>query len=189
MNIVLIGMRSCGKSNVARRLSVFMKRFVLSTDVLISYENQGEDISTIITKNSGDWQVFRELEYLVIKKIITQDDLIIDTGGGSVVDLDPDGNEILSKRKVDLLKKNGLLIWLRGSIFSLVDKTKNDSNRPTLNKKLSYSDLMQLRLPFYHESSDIIIDVDGKKRKEIALEIMDNLKKYPEFAHMDFYKS
>ena len=35
MNIIMIGMRGAGKSNVSRRLSVLTKRTVLSTDTLI----------------------------------------------------------------------------------------------------------------------------------------------------------
>ena len=38
VNIVLIGMRGVGKTNIARRLSFATKRPVMSTDVLVEYE-------------------------------------------------------------------------------------------------------------------------------------------------------
>jgi shikimate kinase len=189
MNIVLIGMRSCGKSNISRRLSVYTKRAVLSTDVMISYENQGDSISTILEKNGSDWRVFRELEYLIVKKIVTQDNLIIDTGGGVVVDLDQENNEVYSQRKVDLLKENGLIIWLKGDISLSVNKTSNNPNRPILNKEISDFDLMQKRLPFYQESADIIINIDGKRRKEIAHEVMGNLREHPDFSDLEFFRA
>jgi shikimate kinase len=176
MNIVLIGMRGCGKSNLSRRLSVLTKRPVLATDLLVSYENQGERISTILEKSGGDWKVFRELEYLVVKKIITQDNLIIDTGGGIIIDVDSKNREVYSQRKISLLKKNGLVIWLRGDISTLIQKTQESYNRPPLSRIISDQDLMQRRLPLYQEAADIIIDIDGKKRKEIALEIIRVLK-------------
>jgi shikimate kinase len=187
MNIVLIGMRGCGKSNISRRLSVFTKRNVLSTDVLISYENQGNDITTIIEKNRGDWRVFRELEFLIVKKAVALNDLIIDTGGGVVVDLDLNNKEVFSHRKVKLLKQSGLVIWLKGDISVLVKKVSEDINRPQLNNATSDIILMEKRLPFYKEAADIVIDVDGKKRKEVTQEIMAILKNYPEFIDLDYY--
>jgi shikimate kinase len=185
MNIVLIGMRGSGKSNISRRLSVCSKRSMLSTDILISYENQGDDISTILEKNRGDWRVFRELEYLIVKKIVNQDNLIIDTGGGILVDLDENDNEIFSERKLKLLKKNGLVIWLKGDVSDLAKRVKGDPNRPTLVSGKPDSEAMARRIPFYEKSADIIIDIDGKKRKEIVLEIMGKLcdrKEFPDLA-------
>ena len=38
MNIVLIGMRGVGKTNIARRVCFLTKRPVMSTDVLVEYE-------------------------------------------------------------------------------------------------------------------------------------------------------
>jgi shikimate kinase len=188
MNLVLIGMRSCGKSNISRRLSVYMKRVVLSTDVLISYENQGSKISTIFENNGRDWKLFRELEYLIVKKIVTQDNMIIDTGGGVVVDLDATGEEIYSQRKMELLKENGIVIWLKGDISNLIKKSSGDSNRPGLNNKVSDHELMENRLPFYEQSADITVEIDGKKRKAIAKEIMQRIKYYPEFSQLGYYR-
>ncbi len=188
MNIVLIGMRSSGKSNIARRLSVFTKRSVFSTDFMITYENRGESISTILEKNSGDWRVFRELEYLIIKKAVIYSDLIIDTGGGVVVDVDQDGNEMFSQRKVDLLKENGLVIWLKGDIEVLAKKSGIDPERPVLNQGISHVELMQRRLPFYEKSADIIIEIDGKKRRKITHEIMGHLGNHPDFDSLDYFK-
>ena len=45
MNLILIGMRGVGKSNLSRRLAVLAKRSVLSTDLLIEYENGGKSIA------------------------------------------------------------------------------------------------------------------------------------------------
>jgi shikimate kinase len=186
MNIVLVGMRGCGKSNISRRLSVLTKRNVLSTDVLISYENQGNDVTTIIEKSQGDWRVFRELEFLIVKKAVALNDLIIDTGGGVVVDLDSRNNEVFSQRKVKLLKQNGLVIWLKGDMTLLVKRVNEDINRPQLSSNKSDIELMEKRLPFYQEAADIVIDIDGKKRKEITKEIMYALKKYPDFDGLDY---
>ncbi|MBF0447744.1 MAG: shikimate kinase [Magnetococcales bacterium] len=180
MNIVLIGMRGCGKSSVSRLLSVRTKRFVFSTDALIPYENQGDQIDTILKKNNGDWHVFRELEYLVVKKIVNQDNLIIDTGGGVVVDLDEEDKEVYSDRKVALLKKRGLVIWLKEDISVLLKKARASATRPPLSISEPIQKIMERRLPFYKQAADVTIEIGGTKRKKLVEQICQLIKDYPE---------
>lgn len=168
MNIILIGMRGAGKSNVSRRLAVLTKRPVMSSDTLIEYENGGHTIAEIIAKNKGDWHAFRDMEFEVTRKIAAMDGVIVDCGGGIIVDLDEDGNEVYSKRKIQALKKNGKIIWLKGDIKRLVEKVKNKPERPTLSAVRDAEEIMNRRLPFYQKAADIVIDIEGKKRTEIA---------------------
>lgn len=178
MNIVLIGMRGAGKSNISRRLSVMTKRDVLSSDLLIQYENDAKSISEILEMYQGNWRDFRDLEHKIIQKIVALDDVIIDCGGGVIVDLDKAGNEIFSKRKVDLLRENGKIIWLKGDIPRLAAKTKGDASRPSLNEAKSAEEIMYRRLPFYTEAADIVIDIEGKKRRELAEIIYKQISQY-----------
>lgn len=171
MNIVLIGMRGAGKSNISRRLSVMTKWPVLSTDLLIQYENQGKPISQIIAEANGDWRAFREMEFEVVKKVAQLDNVIIDCGGGVVVDLDDQGDEIYSQRKMDLLKQNGKVIWLKGDIHRLAAKVKDDQERPTLDQVKSIEEVMTRRLPFYKQAADVIINIEEKKRKKLAKKV------------------
>ncbi|MES9936417.1 MAG: shikimate kinase [Sedimenticola sp.] len=168
MNIVLIGMRGAGKSNISRRLSVMTKWPVLSTDLLIEYENGGRTIPEIIADSSGDWRSFREMEFEVVRKISRLDNTIIDCGGGIVVDLDENGNEIFSERKIELLRQNGTIVWLKGDIARLAAKVQGDPNRPALDAVRSAEELMHRRLPFYEQAADLIMDLETKKRKKIA---------------------
>ena len=114
MNIIIIGMRGAGKSNVSRRLAVLTKRPPLSTDMMIEYENGGRSIPEIIKAHDGDWRYFRDTEFETIQKLCKMDGLIIDCGGGVIVDLDENGEETFSDRKVGALKKTGKIIWLKG---------------------------------------------------------------------------
>lgn len=176
MNFILIGMRGAGKSNVSRRLAVLTKFPPLSTDMLIEYENGGKSIPEIIAEHNGDWHAFRDMEFEAIKKVTKLDGIIIDCGGGAIVDLDEDGNEIFSKRKVKCLKKNGTIIWLKGDIKRLANKTKGSKTRPTLDESKSAEEIMARRLPFYKKAADIVIDIEGKKRRDIAEEIYQMFK-------------
>ncbi|MDV7339972.1 shikimate kinase [Terasakiella sp. A23] len=177
MNIVLIGMRGAGKSKVSRRLSLLMKRDVLSSDLLIQYDNSGKSIPEIQAENNGDWRIFRDMEYATIQKITALDGNIIDCGGGVIVDVGKDGKEIYSERKVDLLRKNGTIIWLKGDIPRLAAKVKGDAKRPSLSETQSAEDVMRSRLPFYEKAADMVIDIEGKSRKEVAEIIHEKITK------------
>ena len=175
MNIVFIGMRGAGKSNLSRRLSVLTKWPVLSTDLLIQYDNGGKSIPEIVAEANGDWRPFREMEYRVVEKVARLDGVIVDCGGGVVVDLDETGREVYSRRKIDLLKRNGYVIWLKGDIARLAAKVRNDQGRPTLDAARSAEEVMRRRLPFYQQAADRIVNIEGKKRKELAREIFASL--------------
>lgn len=168
MNIVLIGMRGVGKTNIARRLTFLTKRPVMSTDVLVEYET-GMPIPEFVAHRG--WPDFREQEYTVVAKLSRLDNLIIDAGGGVVVDLDDAGTEVYSRRKVDLLRGNGSVIFLRGDIARLAAKVAGDPGRPTLDARRCAEELMQARLPHYLRAADWVIDVEARSRAEIAEEI------------------
>lgn len=168
MNIILIGMRGAGKSNVSRRLSVLVKRPVFSTDALIEYENGGQSIADFVAAHGGDWRAFRELEFEVTRKVAKMDNIIVDTGGGIVVDLDAHGNEVFSERKVETLKSCGKIVWLKGDIPTLVEKVKNKPDLPPLDALKSAEEMMYRRLPFYERAADVVIDITGRKRSQMA---------------------
>lgn len=169
MNIVLIGMRGVGKTNIARRICLPLKRPVMSTDVLIEYDH-GVPIPQFVQQHG--WPAFRDAEFDVIRKLTELDNLIIDAGGGAVVDLDATGKEVFSQRKVDLLRADGSVIFLQGDIDRLAAKVSEDSTRPVLDEQTAAADLMRARLPFYEHAADWIIDVEGRQRSDIAGEII-----------------
>ncbi|MEW8014832.1 MAG: shikimate kinase [Candidatus Sedimenticola endophacoides] len=169
MNIVLIGMRGAGKSSISRRLSLLTKRPVISTDLLIEYENDGLGIPGIVAEQG--WTAFREQEFRVIEKVTRLDNLIIDCGGGVIVDLDQDGNEIFSERKVSLLRTSGRVVWLKGDIARLAARVQGDPSRPALDAVRSAEEMMRRRLPFYEMAADLVIDIETDKRKRLAKRI------------------
>ncbi|MBF0146550.1 MAG: shikimate kinase [Magnetococcales bacterium] len=171
MNLILIGMRGAGKSNLSRRLSMLTKRPVMSTDTLISYEHQGRTIPEILAGVGGDWRAFRDLETRVVHKVAAMDEVIIDTGGGVVVDLDEQGREIYSHRKMDVLKKNGRVFWLEGDISRLAAKVTADPRRPPLSATEREEVIMRRRLPFYQEAADHVVNIEGIRREILAFKI------------------
>ncbi|MEO5365425.1 MAG: shikimate kinase [Magnetococcus sp. WYHC-3] len=170
-NLVLIGARGAGKSKVSRQLSLLMRRPVMSTDLLVSYEYGGLDVPAILQQHGGDWRPFRETEYRIIQRLSQMDELIIDTGGGMVVDLDENGGEIQSQRKLEALRHNAYVVWLKGNIKQLVAKVAQDPRRPALADRQGTEALVRRREPWYEAAAHLVVKIDGKTRKSLAREI------------------
>lgn len=168
MNVVIIGMRGAGKSNISRRLALLTKRAVMSTDALVVYET-GAGIPDFVARNG--WPAFRDQEFRVVEKLAAIDSAIIDCGGGIVVDLDESGTEVLSERKLEALRRLGPVIWLSGDLDRLAAKAAGSATRPVLDERKSARELMERRLPFYEEAADFVIDIEGRKRQQIAQQI------------------
>ena len=101
MNIVLIGFKSCGKTSVAKELD---PNFVDLDRLVEQYYTKITGVScscSEIYKNHGE-KYFRDIEKIVITSLEKQENCVIASGGGSV--LDP--------ANVVCLKKHGLLVYL-----------------------------------------------------------------------------
>lgn len=171
MNINLIGMRGVGKSNVARRLSVLTKMPVMATDVLATYES-GMTIPEFVAERG--WPAFRALEAEILGKLASVNGVIVDCGGGILVDVDVDGLETYSPGKVEVLRAGGPVVYLRGDIARLAAKTADDPTRPTLDQVRGAEEIMRRREPFYQRAADWELDVAPGQRQAAAEAIADH---------------
>ena len=178
-SLVLIGGRGCGKSSVARRIAAVEKRFnVFSLDTLIQYEAGGRAISDIVAEHG--WHHFRDVEYEAARKAGAFDQwALIDGGGGVVVDLDADGNEVFSERKVAALREHALVVYLKRDCSYLEKRIAKkaaaeggDSNRPTLSQELAFREIMERRGPWYEEAADLVVDGMGDKGKPVEKRLL-----------------
>ncbi len=164
-NIVLIGMSGVGKTTVGKVLATELNKNFFDTDILIEtkFKISIEKIFSLYGET-----YFRELESKVIEEISNKENLIISTGGGT----------ILEKNKITRLKKNGILILLDSSINNIVNNLKCSMvNRPLLNDKKGIYNKVKLmynnRKDLYQSAADYIILVDNKSINEIVFEIRD----------------
>ena len=122
-NIVLIGFMATGKSSVAHLLAKRLNKRVVSTDSLI--EKKSKKTIPQIFKQDGEIR-FRELEIQVVKKVSEMKNVIVDCGGGVV----------LNKINIDRLKKNGIIILLTAKPEEILKReNKEKGARPLLSKK------------------------------------------------------
>lgn len=171
MNIALIGPRGVGKSKVSRRLSKLLSMPVISTDMIAIYEAGGISIPNQIKNNNGKWNNFRKLELKVLENLSKSKNIILDCGGGILFDVDKDGREYYSEKKVKVLKSFCTVFGLWHNTDYLIEKVINDTERPVLSEINSYREILERRLPFYQSASDFYIPVEGLDPKEIAKKI------------------
>ncbi|GAB4346975.1 MAG: shikimate kinase [Gammaproteobacteria bacterium] len=176
-NLVLIGGRGCGKSSIARRIKKENKLFTLfELDALIRYEAGGLTIPEIV--ETQGWRGFRELEYQVVRKVSAfPKGALIDAGGGVVVDLDDQGQEVYSERKVNALRSYGLIVYLQRDIDYLIRKVEGDANRPPLSAQKSFTEIMKRRDPWYREAADWVLHCRDLSKRELASRILEWFQK------------
>ena len=160
MNIILIGYRAAGKTTVGRRLSDTLRKMFVDTDDLIE-ERQGVPINEIV--RSHGWNQFRVIEKKVISEISSHDELVIAPGGGVV----------LETENIEVLKRNGFVIWLKADLETILKRMSKDprteTGRPSLTGKGTLEELREVltqREPLYRKASEVqvdtsVLDVDG----------------------------
>ena len=171
-NLVLVGGRGSGKSSLAKRLSRTNRHFMLfSLDALIRYEADGANIPEIVAREG--WAGFRARELAVVEKVAAiEGGALIDCGGGVVVELDRDGRERYSARKVDALRRHGRVVYLHRSLDYLEDRSE-DENRPTLSSDETFQQIMKRRDPWYRRAADHVVECGERSKSALAREILD----------------
>lgn len=166
MNIILIGYRGTGKSTVAALLAERLKRTVVSTDAEI-IKRTGLAIPDFVAQYG--WDRFRTLEAAICQEVRDRDDLVIDTGGGIV--LNPDN--------VRALKARGRMFWLTATVPTIVARIGADTQRPSLTGTKSFieeiEEVLAQRQPLYQAAADHVIPTDEHSPAQLADKIIAQL--------------
>lgn len=164
-NLVLVGFMATGKTEVGRILAERLGRdfFDVDDDIV---KTTGMSIDKIFEDFGEDF--FRDLESNVIQKISEKTDLVIATGGGSM----------LRAENVENLKRSGVLVCLLASPEEILRRVGDERHRPLLNVKdrlATIREMMGKRSPYYN-LSDIMINTEGKNTNETAQEVLAKFK-------------
>jgi shikimate kinase len=172
-NLVLVGGRGSGKSSIAKRLARTNRNFMLfSLDALVRYEADGANIPEIVAREG--WSGFRARELAVVEKVAAiEGGALIDCGGGVVVELDRDGRERYSARKVGALKRHGRIVYLHRSLDYLEQRVDGDASRPILSGGETFRQIMKRREPWYRRAADHVVDCGARSKVALAREILD----------------
>ena len=155
-----------GKTSIGRRLAEQLD---------LTFKDSDEEVEIAarlsineIFANLGE-KKFREGERRVISRLLDDKPIVLATGGGAFMD-----RFIRNK-----IANNGISIWLKSDLPTLVKRTSRRNNRPLLNNTDQRSTLKKLiddRYPTY-KLADITIEsndesVENTLRK--AMEALDN---------------
>lgn len=164
-NIILIGFMGSGKTSCGKALAEKTSMNFCDTDEMIE-EQQKMSVSEIFERHGEPY--FRKLETELVKSLTDKEIGVLSVGGGLAV---TPGNG-------ELLKRAGLVIYLRAGIECLVDRLKSDNTRPLLaggDLEEKIASLMEMRQEAYISAADLIIDTDNLTVEEVADKILDSL--------------
>ena len=163
-NIVLVGFMGTGKTTVGLHLEKKTGFPLVDMDHLIEQE-VGISISQIFA-TQGEAH-FRSLERAMTKKLATQTNHIISTGGGVV----------LNPNNLTDFASNGLVVCLSASPETILNRVRNDQTRPLLagDKEQQIRDLLQRRQPLY-DAIPFQVATDSRTPEQIAESILQHYR-------------
>jgi shikimate kinase len=147
-NIYLVGLMGAGKTTVGRQLAKRLGRRFIDTDHEI-VARTGVSVATIfeIEGEAG----FRRREAQTIADLTTQDNIVLATGGGAV--LDPANRA--------RLRETGWVVYLDVPPVLLHERTRHDRNRPLLrvdDPLRRLEELYAVRDPLYRETAHFVVE-------------------------------
>ncbi|MCB5473970.1 chorismate mutase [Blautia luti] len=165
-NIFLIGFMGAGKSTISDYLKNALAMDVVEMDQCI-VERQGMSISDIFETYGEEY--FRELETNLLIEMQSRSNVVVSCGGGVP----------MRERNVVEMKKNGRVVLLTAKPETILERVKDNHDRPLLenNKNVSFiADLLEKRRAKYEAAADIVIQTDGKSELEICEELIHRLR-------------
>ncbi len=160
--VFLIGPMGAGKTTVGRRLAQVLRREFLDSDHEIE-QRAGASIP-LIFELEGE-AGFRAREKAMIADLTQRRDIVLATGGGTI--LDPGNRRCLAGR--------GFVIYLRASVDEQLRRTLLDGNRPllkTADPRARLAQLFEHRDPLYREVADCTVSTEGRTLKQVVRDIL-----------------
>ena len=149
MNVVLIGMPTCGKSTVGVVVAKMLGLAFVDTDILIQ-NREGKKLKDIIDEKGNDG--FEKVESEVIENISVEN-TVIATGGSAVY----------SPKAMARLKEIAKVVYLAVDIEEIEKRMTDMRNRGVVFKKgQGVRELYLEREPLYEKYADYVVSEKGK---------------------------
>lgn len=164
-NIVLVGMMGAGKTTVGKCLARQLGKTFIDSDDEIQ-RRTGVSIPHIFEVEGEEG--FRRRESCVIHDLMQRNDIVLATGGGAVIKSENRGE----------ICKNGLVVYLKGSVHELWQRTRHDRNRPllqTADPRAKLLELLNQRDPLYTEVADLVVLTGRQGVQTLVAELIKKL--------------
>ena len=168
-NIFLVGLMGSGKTTIGRALAKRLNKRFVDADHEIEART-GASIP-LIFEIEGEAS-FRQREADVIRDLSAQEGIVLATGGGAV----------LNEHSRRYLKERGIVVYLRASVSSILQRTSHDRNRPLLqtdDPKARIEELSRQRAPLYQEVAHITVETGRPNVQSVVQNILGQLENYP----------
>jgi len=167
-NVYLIGPMGSGKTTIGQRLASLMGLTFHDCDQEIETRT-GASVS-LIFEIEGE-EGFRKRESRMLRELCAMNKVLIATGGGAVI----------SQTNRDLLRKSGLVVYLRTGVDQQLERLGRDRSRPLLqtrNRESKLTALARVRNPLYEEVADIIFPVKNHNINNTVNRLYKIIEKY-----------
>lgn len=151
-----------GKTTIGRQLANKLHKEFKDSDHEI-VNRTGASIP-LIFEIEGE-EGFRKREHDIIETLTAENNLVLATGGGAV----------LNEENRKALISRGTVIYLYATIEQLYQRTSRDRNRPLLqteDPKAKLRELMAQRDPLYRQVADFVLYTDERSVHSVVKEIM-----------------
>jgi shikimate kinase len=161
-NLYFTGLRGSGKTTVSRIVAEDLFRECISTDEMVEAKCR-KSIADIVRTDGVD--EFRRREVAAVRDVVSQQDLVVDLGGGAI--LDPASRM--------LIRNSGVVVFLKCALPVLWHRIKMDPQSPRTRPGLSaisgLDELHQMfrdRIAIYTTCADYTIDTTAMRPEEVA---------------------
>lgn len=164
-NILLIGFMGSGKSTVSACLGKMLAMETIEMDEYIE-KKEGMKIRQIFDTYGEEY--FRNCESNTLIELRSREHTVISCGGGVP----------LRAENVELMKRNGYVVWLTAKPETILERVKDSTERPLLNGHMNISyiqDLMEKCRDKYSVAADLVIDTTGKDIISVCEELLQKL--------------
>ena len=165
-NVIIIGFMGTGKSSVGIRMAQRLHYQFVDMDREIE-RLTGMSVADIF-RRCGETR-FRSEEKLLARKLAGRSNLVIATGGGTV----------LQPENIDVLEENGVVICLEAAPEDILQRvSRKKGTRPLIKKGLELHELEEMlgQRAGYYQRAPYHIYTSGRGLEAVVQEIMDILR-------------
>lgn len=165
-NLILVGPTGAGKSCVGTRLAPHFGLRLLDLDQELA-RRAGATVNAIFAAEGEAG--FRARERNLLAELLTDEGLLLCTGGGAV----------LAPGSRRLLRARGFVVHLHASPDTQLTRLADDRSRPLLaraDREAVLRAMAMQRDPLYAEVADLSLDTDGLDIEEVAFGLIERLR-------------
>ncbi|APH53859.1 3-dehydroquinate synthase [Granulibacter bethesdensis] len=166
-SIVLVGLMGAGKTSIGRRLAARLGMPFRDADAEIE-RAAGCTVAEIFARHGESG--FREGERRVVRRLLSEEPLVLATGGGAF--MDPETRRVI--------REGAVSIWLRCNLPVLLKRVSGRTHRPLLNQGNPTDILQRLmneRHPVYAEA-DLIVECGDDSQDSTTDNVLRHLQEY-----------